>query len=182
MVMTMWCMATPGFKFRMLTATTESFHKSSQRFSFSCRMLTKVMDVRWCGLLIANWAPNFVTRVSKQFMDLGGKRVNQLRFASFREVWKSLQKIMSSDVCKLIFVKYISICSSRTMESSYLFRAGPFQLAGSSVFIMFSVNRCLLEDKPKVLIDGWGLDISSYEILVSFSEKVYSLERPCRVA
>ena len=44
------------------------------------------MDVRWCGRLVVNWAPNLVASVSKQSMEHVGKQVNQLKVAPLRDV------------------------------------------------------------------------------------------------
>ena len=45
-----------------------------------------------------NCAPNFITRVSKEFIDFDGSPVNHLRVAPFKEVGKTLQKMLSSIV------------------------------------------------------------------------------------
>lgn len=81
---------------------------------------------------------------------------------------KTLQKMLSSDVYRPICVTYISMCLFVSMDPSYLSRVGPFQLAGSSVSMIFSVNGFLLEDKLKVIVDYRGFDISSYVVFLSF--------------
>jgi len=64
----------------MFNATLSNlFVKVLKDYVFSCQMFTKVMDVRWCGRLVVNYAPNLVASVSKQSMERAGKRVNQLK-------------------------------------------------------------------------------------------------------
>jgi len=75
------------------------------RHAFICgqhgRMLTKAMDVRLCGRILTNYAPNFVTNVSKQSMECVGKRINQLKVISLREVRNIRHNSTSSVVCSL---------------------------------------------------------------------------------
>jgi len=82
-------------------------------------MLTRAKEVRWRGLLVANCVPKWATSVSKQSMDHGGRRVNQLKIEPFRDVGNTRQKIVSSHVYNPTWVVKTSICSSGFIVSSY---------------------------------------------------------------
>jgi len=70
-VVSMWCMATSGLRFWMLIATLLNLSTKVLNDSpFSWRMPTRVMEVRWCGRLVANWVSNFATSVAKLLMEL----------------------------------------------------------------------------------------------------------------
>ena len=67
---TMWCITTSGLWLRMFKAILPNLSiKVLRDSSFSCRIFTKAMEVRWCGQLVVKCAPNFVVSVSKQSMD-----------------------------------------------------------------------------------------------------------------
>ena len=54
-VVSMWCIATSGLRFQMLIATLLNLStKVLKDSSFSWRMPTRAMEVRWCGRLVAN--------------------------------------------------------------------------------------------------------------------------------
>jgi len=44
------------------------------------------MDVRWCGRLVVNCAPNLATSISKQLMECAGSWVNHLNATPLSEV------------------------------------------------------------------------------------------------
>ena len=79
---------------------------------FSCRMLTRAMEDRWCDQLVANCVPNLDTKVSKQSMEVGGSLVNQLKAPPFSEVGNTQHRTTMSKVYKLMWIVYTSICSS----------------------------------------------------------------------
>jgi len=64
----------------------------------SWRMLMSTREVRSCGFDVANYAPNWYDKVSKQSMENGARRVNQLKAAPLRDVGNTLQKMASSKV------------------------------------------------------------------------------------
>lgn len=109
----MWCIVTLGLKFHILN---ETFPKSSMNslsdYSFSCLILTKAIEVKWCRRLVVNYAPNFSTSVWKQSMDNYEKRVNQLNTAGFNVVGNTRQRMTLFHVYKIIYVVYIRICAS----------------------------------------------------------------------
>jgi len=61
-------------------------------------MLTKAMDVRWWGQLVANWTSNLATSVSKQSIEFGGSFENQLKASPFKEVGNTQHRTASSAV------------------------------------------------------------------------------------
>jgi len=72
---------------RMPRATCLNLAMKDLRDSpFSCRMFTSATDVICCGLLVANWATNLAFKVTKESIDPGGKRVNQLSAAPSRRL------------------------------------------------------------------------------------------------
>jgi len=92
-------MTTSELKFRMLIATLLNLSTKVLRDSpFSWLMPTRAMDARWCGLLVANWVSNFIMRVAKLSMELGGSLVNQLRAAPFSDVGNTWHNTASSEV------------------------------------------------------------------------------------
>ena len=95
------------------------------------------------------------------------------RSLSFFVVGKTLQKMLSSDVCNLICVVHMSMCSSGSVDPSYLSKVGLFQLRGNSVSMISSVKGCPLKEGPKVLSDHRYFDVSS---LVSFRGSLCSFD------
>jgi len=70
---TRWCMTTSGFRLEIFNDIFLKCSINSCKDSlFSCRIFTNAREVRWCGLLVANWMPKWVTNVSKQSIELGG--------------------------------------------------------------------------------------------------------------
>ena len=69
-----WCMVTVGSKLQIFSAILPKHSMKVPNSSFfSCRMLTKAMEVKWWGRLVANCVPKRVSKVSKELTELGGK-------------------------------------------------------------------------------------------------------------
>ena len=117
----------------------KSLHKFLQRLIF-CRIFTNAKEVRWCGLLVANCMPKRVANVSKQSIELGGNRVNQLSAGPFRDVGKTRQRIASFEVYNPAWVVKTSTCSSKSVVPSYWLIVNPFQRAGSSTSMIPSTK------------------------------------------
>jgi len=66
--------------------------------AFSCRMLTRAMDVRWWGQLVENCIPNLDISVSKQSMEYEWSLVNQFKDPPFSEVGNTQHKTVLSEV------------------------------------------------------------------------------------
>ena len=81
-----------------------------------------------------------VVNVSKQSIELGGNRVNQLSVGPFRDVGKTRQRIVSSEVYNPAWVVKTSTCSSGSVVSSYWLIVNPFQRAGSSASMIPSTK------------------------------------------
>ena len=146
-----WCIATSGLRFRMLMATFSNWSMNFIRDSpFSWRMLTRAMDVRWWGRLVANWTSNLATSISKQSTEFGGSFMNQLKAPPFKEVGKTQHK---TALYKLIWVVYTSMCSSGSVVPSYRSLLNPFHLSGRGASMTKSVK-------------GWRRSVA--EVLVVF--------------
>jgi len=136
-----WCMATSRFKLEIFNVIFPNRSINSRTYSpFSCRIFTNARKVRWYGLLVANWMPKRVTNVSKQSIELGGNRVHQLSAGPFRDVGKTRQRIVSSEVSNPAWVVNTSTCSPRSVVPSYWLRVNPFQRAGSSTSMIPSTK------------------------------------------
>ena len=123
---------TSGFKLEIFKNIFPNYSINSRRDSpFYCRIFINAREVRWCGLLVANCMPKRVANVSKQLIELGGNRVNQLSAGPFRDVGKTRQRIASSEVYNPAWVVKMFTCSSGSVVSSYWFIVNPFQRAGS---------------------------------------------------
>jgi len=151
---TIWCMATSGLRPLILRATLLSISISNLNNSIcSCIMLITNMDIRWCCLLVTICSPNLVTSVSNKSMESSGSCVNQLGVAPFSDVRKTWQSITSSEVYKLTYVTYISICSFGSMVPSYLSSVGVFHSAGWGTSNIPSMNGCRHIILPQVSLD-----------------------------
>jgi len=65
-VVTMWWRATFELRFWIFKATFLNLSmKSLNNSPFSCRILTRAINVMWCGRFVANWFMNFASKVSK---------------------------------------------------------------------------------------------------------------------
>ena len=134
-------MATSGFRLEIFNDIFPKHSINSRKDSpFSCHIFTNAREVRWCGLLVANWMPKRVTNVSKQSIELGGNRVNQLSAGPFRDVGNTRQRIASSEVYNPTWVVNTSTCSSRSVVPSYWLIVNPFQCAGSSTSMISSTK------------------------------------------
>jgi len=134
-------MATSGSKLEIIKDIFPNRSINSHRDSpFSCRIFTNAKEVRWCGLLMANCMPKRVANVSKQSIELGGNRVNQLSAGPFRDVGKTRQRIASSEVYNPAWVVKTSTCSSGSVVPSYWLIVNPFQRAGSSTSMIPSTK------------------------------------------
>jgi len=79
-------MATSGFKLVIFKDIFPNRSINSRRdFPFSYHILLNAREVRWCGLLVANWMPKRVTNVSKQSIELGG---NHVKYKTLLGWWK----------------------------------------------------------------------------------------------
>jgi len=78
--------------------------------------------------------------VSKQSIELGGNRVNQLSAGPFRDVGNTRQRIASSEVYNPAWVVNTSTCSSGSVVPSYWLIVNPFQRAGSSTSMIPSTK------------------------------------------
>jgi len=164
---TMWCIATSGLRFRMSNAVLLNlFMKALKVSDFSCRIFTKAIEVRWCGRLVVNCAPNLVASVSKQSMDWAGSRVNQLKAAPLSEVGNIRHHNASSAVCKPTCVRYAFTCSSGSVDPSYLSNVGLFQVPDKGTSRMVSVKGLLRGVVPNALFEV-GLMFSWYELPTS---------------
>ena len=73
-----WCMAIAGARFRIVNVTFPKCSMKVRSLSFfSCGILTRATNVRWCGRLVANYVPKWVAKVSNESTELRGSRVNQ---------------------------------------------------------------------------------------------------------
>ena len=136
-----WCMATSGFKLEIFKNIFPNCSINSRNDSpFSCRIFTNAREVRWCGLLVVNCMPKWVANVSKQSIEMGGNRVNQLSAGPCRDVGKTRQRIASSEVYNPAWVVKMFTCSSGSVVSSYWFIVNPFQRAGSSTSMIPSTK------------------------------------------
>ena len=101
---------------------------------FSCRMLTRAMEDRWCGQLVVNCIPNLGTRVSKQSMEYRGSLVNQLKAPPFSEVGNTQHWTALFEVYKLMWVVYTSMYSSGSVVPSQWSMFKPFHMSGCWFF------------------------------------------------
>jgi len=84
--------------------------------------------------------PKWVTHVSKQSIELGVNRVNPFNAGPFKDVGKTRQRIVSSELYNLAWVVNTSTSSSRSVMSSYWLIVNPFQRAGSSTSMIPSTK------------------------------------------
>jgi len=118
-------------------------------YPFSYRIFTNVIKVKWWGLLMTNWAPNFITKVSKESIKYSGNHVNQLKTTPFSIVGNTLHKMTSLKVYKLTNVIYMATCSSWLVLTSYFSNIGLFQLSGNNTSIIPSKKNVFLSKSCK---------------------------------
>ena len=104
-VVIIWYIVTSGLRFQILSAT---FPKRSiitlNDSPFSYFIFIKAIDVRWCDRLVANWVPNFSTKVSKQSIHNDDNRANQLKVAPFKFFGNTQHRMTSFHVYKLTYI------------------------------------------------------------------------------
>lgn len=100
-----WCIATAASRFQIFNATFQKcFMKVHNGSFFSCRMLTRATDVRWCVGLVTNCDLKRVAKVSNESTELGGSHINHLWVSLFIDVGNTWQRIVSFVVYKLTWV------------------------------------------------------------------------------
>jgi len=84
-IFTMWWRGTSGLRLRICIACFPNLSMNARSDSpLSCLTLRRVKDVKWCGLLVANWVLKSPTKISKQSIERGGRRVNQVNVTTLQ--------------------------------------------------------------------------------------------------
>ena len=97
----------------------KSSHEVLQWFVVGLPQFICATDIIWWGRHVVNWAPKRSANVLNVLIVRGWSWCHHVRAGPFRELRKTLHKIMSLQVNRFNCVIYAFKCSSGSMVSSY---------------------------------------------------------------